>query len=87
MSEVHKIIIQTRAPKGKDPGKVAIGYYCIADGHVVPTDEKGKPSGAEKRFLNPGDDARLIACRMLRKRQSASSGWFNEPIRYPKLKY
>jgi len=46
---VHKITIQTRAPKGRDPGAVEIGYYCVADQHVVLTDKQGKPiSGAPK---------------------------------------
>jgi hypothetical protein len=42
MDEVHKITIQTRAPKGFDPGKVAIGHYVTVDGFVVLTDEHGK---------------------------------------------
>jgi hypothetical protein len=90
MSEdVHRIVIQTRAPKGNDPGKIAEGWYCIADGAVVLTDEAGRPIGDSKHHLDPGGDARLVACRMLRRRQNArsSGGDFSGPIRYPKIGY
>jgi hypothetical protein len=46
--DVHKITIQLRAPRANNPGKVAIGYYVIADSHVVLTDETGKPLGNDK---------------------------------------
>lgn len=91
MSDVHKITIQIRAPRGTFPGEVSIGYYCIADGQVVLTDETGKPIGAEKRYLSPGGDARLIACAMLRQRTRANKGGrpsgFNRQISYPKTGY
>jgi hypothetical protein len=89
MSDVQRIVIQTRAPKGNDPGKVAEGWYCIADGAVVLTDAAGKPVGSERHHLNPDGDARLVACRMLRRHQNAksSSGDFNRPINYPKMGY
>jgi hypothetical protein len=84
MSDVHKVIIQTRAPRGKHPGTVIEGYYRVAEDHVVLCDELGKPSGT-RRQLDPGGDARLIACRMLRKRQGASGpANFNRPIQYPR---
>ena len=62
MNDVHKITIEVAKPRGSFAGRVEIGYYCVADGHVVLTDENGKPIGDAKRHLNPGDDARLIAC-------------------------
>jgi hypothetical protein len=86
MSEVHKITIQTRAPRGRDPGKVAEGWYVVTDGCVVLTDQDGKPTGDSKRYLDPGGDARLIACRLLRGRQSSgSASGFNHKIAYPRL--
>jgi len=88
--DVHRIIIQTRAPKGNDPGKIAEGWYCVnADNFVVLTDAAGKPLGNEKHYLDPDGDARLVAARMLRRRQNArgSSGNFAGPIRYPKIGY
>ena len=89
-NEINQITIQLRAPRGIDPGKIAIGHYVVnADNFVVLCDENGKPTGTEKHHLDPGGDARLVACRMLRRRQNArgSSGDFNGPIQYPKLRY
>jgi hypothetical protein len=70
-------------------GRVEIGYYCVTDGHVVLTDENGKPTGEDKRYLNPGGDAKLIACAMLRarRRNSAAVSGFSDRISYPKLKF
>jgi len=84
MSEVHKVTIQVKAPRGTFPGEVAIGYYCVVDGYVVLTDESGKPVG-DKRSLDSGIDARSIACRMVRgHRSSGTARGFNSPIRYPR---
>jgi hypothetical protein len=87
--DIHRITLQLRAPRGRDPGKVAIGHYVVVDGYVTLTDEAGKPTGGSKQFLDPGGDARLIACRPLRKRQKAQSSGsdFNGPIKYPKMGY
>jgi hypothetical protein len=87
---VRRITIQLRAPKGTDAGKIAIGHYVVnADNFVVLCDENGKPTGTEKHHLDPGGDARVVACRMLRRHQNAkgSSGDFNRPLRYPKMGY
>jgi hypothetical protein len=58
-----------------------------------------KLSGRDKAVLavcihhvnpnEPGGDARLVACRMLRRHQNAkgSSGDFNRSLRYPKMGY
>jgi hypothetical protein len=87
--EVHKLTLEVARPRGDFPGRVVIGYYCVSDGHVVLTDENGKPTGDDKRYLNPGGDAKVIACSMLRKsrRNGASVRGFNDRIFYPKLKY
>ena len=88
MTDVHKVIIQIRPPKGKFPGEVAEGWYCVVDNAVVLTDPAGKPLSGEKRHLNPGDDARLIACRMVRGRRRGSTvGGFHDKLLYAKLKY
>ena len=86
--EVHKLTIQTRAPRGTDGGKIEIGYWCVADGHVVLTDEDGRPTGDGRRLLNPGDDARLIAVAMMKaRRNSASRHGFNDRIHYQRIRY
>ena len=88
---VERITIQLRAPRGKDHGKVAIGYYVInPDNDVVLCDESGKPIDGMKQHLEPGGlDARLIASRMLRRRQNASGGpsGFSDRLVYPKLRF
>ena len=61
MTDVHKVTIQIRAPRGTFPGEVAEGYYCVVDGYVVLTDAAGKPINGEKHHLSPGQDARLLA--------------------------
>jgi hypothetical protein len=85
---VNRITIQLRRPSGKDPGKIAEGWYCVnADNVVVLCDEAGRPAGTEKHELGPDGDARLVASMLLRKREKASrsSGDFNRPLRYPKI--
>lgn len=87
--EVCKVTVQIRAPKGKFAGEVAIGHYVVFEKQVVLTDEEGKTiAGGPKRYLGPDDDARLIACRMVRDQRAprASSG-FNRPLTYPKWVY
>jgi hypothetical protein len=60
----------------------------VVENAVVITDENGKPVGAEKHHLSADGDARLIACRMLRRQQNAKgSGDFNRPLRYQKIGY
>jgi hypothetical protein len=86
MNDVHKVTIQVRAPKGNFPGEVAEGWYCIVDNAVVMTDADGKPIDAEKHPLASGQDPRLLACRLLRRRRTGPRG-FNDKIEYPKLRY
>ena len=52
---------------------VFLGADNVADNSVILTDSDGQPVGSEKRHLNPGDDARLIACRMARERRRSST--------------
>jgi hypothetical protein len=88
--DVYKLTLQVRAPRGRDPGKVQIGYWCIADRCVVLCDENGRPIDGEKRPINPGGDPKLIAVAMMkaRRRSSASgSGGFNRPLHYQKIRY
>jgi len=89
MNEVHKVTVQVRAPRGTFPGEVVEGWYCVVDNTVVLTDAEGKPTGEDKRYLNPDGDAKLIACSMLRtrRRNSAAASGFGDRISYHKLKY
>jgi hypothetical protein len=86
MNEVHKVTIQIRPPRGHFAGEVAEGWYCIVDGYLVMTDQEGKPVDSEKHTLTPGEDARLKACRLVRRRRPGPRG-FGDKLVYPKLKY
>jgi hypothetical protein len=85
--QVHKVTVQIRPPKGTFPGEVAVGYYVVFENCVIMTDEDGKPiSGVAKHHLGPGEDARLVACRLVRNNRKGSTG-FNRPLQYPKWVY
>jgi hypothetical protein len=87
--EVHKLTLQVRAPRGSDPGRVSEDWYVVVENCVVLTDADGKPMGEPKRHLDPGEDARLVACAMARRRRRNSptpTGW-NNRIAYPKMKF
>jgi hypothetical protein len=86
MSEVKKITLQVRAPKGQFPGEIVQGYYCLVEGCLVMTDADGKPIDNEKHQLAPGQDAHLLACRLVRRRRTGPRG-FSDKLIYPKLKY
>ena len=85
MTEVRKVTIQIRGPRGQFPGEVAEGWYCVVDGYLVMTDQSGKPVG-EKHTLAPGQDARLLACRLVRGRRTGPRG-FSDRLVYPPLRY
>jgi hypothetical protein len=85
MNEVKKVTIQIRAPRGgNDGGEVAIGHYVVVDGYLVMTDQSGKPVDGEKHHLQPGQDARLLACRLVRGRRTGPRG-FGDKINYPRM--
>ena len=87
--EVNKLTIQVRAPRGTFPGEVVTGHYVVFENHVILTDADGsKPLGSDKRRLNLGEDAHLVACRLVRRSQSSGRlGGFNSPMNYPRLKF
>jgi hypothetical protein len=83
--DVQRITIELQRPSGSFPGRVEVGHYVVVEGGVVLTDEKGKPIGDAKRPILKGEDARLIACAMLRQRSGRNRGSsFNRPISYPR---
>jgi hypothetical protein len=64
------------------------GWYCVVDNAVVLTDADGKPIDSEKHHLAPGQDAHLLACRLVRgRRSSAVPRGFSDRFLYQKLKY
>ena len=87
MTDVHKITLQVRAPRGGDGGKVDIGYWCIADQCVVLCDESGRPIAGEKRPIDGGDPKLIAIAMMTARRRSGSPHGFNDKILYQRLKY
>jgi hypothetical protein len=83
--DIQRITIELQRPRDSFPGRVAIGHYVVVEGSVVLTDEKGRPIGDANRPILKGEDARLIACAMLRQRSGRNRGSsFNRPISYPR---
>jgi len=88
MTDVHAVKLQVRPPKGMFPGEIVEGWYCVGDNAVVLSDAVGKPINGEKHHLAPGQDAHLLACRLIRaRRNSGAPRGFNDRIQYPPLKY
>lgn len=87
--DIHKITIELARPRGNFPGKIATGYYALADDTVTLVEENGVPVDIYKlkRKLPPGADARAVACRLLRERYSGSSESFNRTLVYPKTRF
>jgi hypothetical protein len=57
----------------------------VSASSVILTDDQGKPIGDAKRPILKGEDARMIACAMLRQRSGRNRGSsFNRPISYPR---
>jgi len=89
MTDVNKLTLQVARPRGTFPGKIQIGYWCIADQCVVLCDENGRPIAGEKRPIGPGDDPKLIAVAMMkaRRRGSGSLTGFHDKLVYPKVRF
>jgi len=82
--DIKKVTIQTRAPKGTDPGAIAEGWFKVVDGYVTLCDADGiTVSGVDKRRAQSGNE-RTIAALMLRERHRATarSRSFNRPLHY-----
>jgi len=89
MSEVKKVTVQIKAPKGTFPGEIAEGWYVVLENTVILTDQDGKPTGAAKHFLAPNEDARLVACRLVRNNRKGGTrvAGFNRQLNYQKIVY
>lgn len=86
---IHKATIELVRPRGQFPGKVATNYYVVADDSVMLVEENGVPVDKYKlsRKLKPGEDARAVACALIRRRYTKGSGDFNRPLSYPKIRF
>jgi len=43
MTDVHKVTLQVKAPRGMFPGAVVEGWYVVFENNVILTDSAGKP--------------------------------------------
>lgn len=85
--EIKHVWFTTRRPQGRDDlGATEAGYYSVADDVLILHEEDGKPTGKEYR-LAPGDDARMIACRLAKEawKKGRGEGDFNRQIIYGPL--
>jgi hypothetical protein len=87
MSEPQCIWIETRRPRGGDPGAIEECWFVVNDACVQLTDREGNKVRGEfvSRPIGPGETAREVAVRMLRARlRSRPAKPFNAPIQYQK---
>lgn len=88
--DIQKVTLQLERPRGNFHGKIATGYYTVADDAVTLVEENGVPVDKYKlsRKLKPGEDARAVACVLTRQRYSSKDGKdFNRSIQYPKIRF
>jgi hypothetical protein len=82
---IKMVTVQTRECIEGDAGEVARGFYFVTDDVLKMCDEDGRPTGKTYK-LNPDDDARQVATRLLRQellKQPASD--FNRRITYQRI--
>jgi len=77
----HRIVVTTEPATATSPGAIAEGTYTIAGDKIRVKNDRGKLVGTAE-FV-PGEDAALIARRILRRGRAQSD--FHQPLRYPPL--
>jgi hypothetical protein len=78
----HPIHVQLRCsdPERGDPGQIVEGSFTISAGGIVRVeDAEGRPLGSH--VLQPLEDPRVVARRILREKKSPNEFWSN-PIPY-----
>jgi hypothetical protein len=79
--EWRAIKTQVTAPsEGGLGGVIAEGWYAIVDGELRIEDWRGRMFA---RPIAPGEDAAMLARKVLREKWASHDGGFNDPIRYP----
>jgi hypothetical protein len=80
-SQWTRIQTQVTAPsEGGLGGVIAEGWYAIVDGELRIEDWRGRMFA---RPIAPGEDAAMLARKVLREKWASHDGGFNDPIRYP----
>ena len=85
MSDIHKLTIQTRRPRGDDPG-VVNSLLVVSGDSVWLCDEDGVKTG-DRQGLRPALDPKVAAINLLRGKVGKRKSDFNRPLRYPKNFY
>jgi hypothetical protein len=86
------VFVQMRRPRDGDPGVTEEGRYRTEGDVVVLVDKNGNqrltPKGKPiQRKLNPGDNQRTIAARLVREHLPQPKSDFNRRIFYPDWKF
>lgn len=81
--EIKAAHFQRRAPQGKDPGEIDLGYYSITDGVLTMHRESGEPTGTVHRLAS-GDNPYAVASRFawLEWRNKQGDGDFSRRLEY-----
>ena len=75
----QKIVVTTEPATATSPGAIAEGSFSVENGKVRVRNDRGKLVGSAEHL--PGEDAALIARRLLKRGRAQSD--FYSPIRYP----
>jgi hypothetical protein len=77
-SQPRRVWTQIKPPSEDNPGGIiAEGTFTVSDGTIRVEDTQGRPLGSE--ILQPGDDAKAVARRLLREKRGGS---FWDPLAY-----
>jgi hypothetical protein len=87
MSPTHFYAHISKPSERNPTGSVAEGFYVVKKRTVLLTDSAGVPLPGEgnQQKLEPKDDPRTIAIRLLKAKEAARARRHSGPIRYPAL--
>ena len=71
MSDVFHLVIPVVRQRGDDRGEAAAGWYRVVGNEVILTDEEGEPLGDRRTTIGEGDNPRVLAARMLKRKWEA----------------
>lgn len=86
--QVHTVITTERNPRKNDPddtGQVAYGSFTVTGNTLTLLSINGEPieGGPKAKRLEPGEDPRQAAARLIRQIRGRRKADFNRPLRLP----
>ena len=91
---METVFIETRRPRGTDPGKGIEGHYKVIGDVVILVDLNGKALASDdrkySRKLTAGDNAKQVAAQLLRRHYNTTRTGprgFNDRGHHPKIRY